>query len=52
MAPARYATTPVHAIITLMYGSVPVRIGAGGATVLDPLAEAPPPSRGRTSATS
>jgi secreted PhoX family phosphatase len=46
MARARYATTPVHGIITLMYGNVPVRIGAGGATVLDPLAADPPPFEG------
>jgi secreted PhoX family phosphatase len=45
IARARYATTPVNGIITVMYGSVPIRVGAGG-TVVDPSAPDPAPFTG------
>lgn len=35
MAPARYASTAVQGIVTLYYGSVPIRVGASG-VVVDP----------------
>lgn len=38
----RYATTPVNGIITVYYGSLPIRIGASG-VVTNPAAAAPSP---------
>lgn len=41
-APRSYATQPVNGIITVYYGSLPIRIGVGG-IVTDPSAAAPAP---------
>lgn len=41
-APHSYATTQVNGLITVFYGSLPIRIGAGG-IVTDPAAPAPAP---------
>lgn len=45
VAPARYAGTAVHGLMILYYGSVPIRIGAGG-VVVDPAAPDPSPFSG------
>lgn len=46
VAPASYASTAVQGIVTLYYGSTPIRIGAGLVAVVDPAAPDPSPFSG------
>ncbi|RZL94114.1 MAG: DUF839 domain-containing protein [Variovorax sp.] len=41
-APSMYSTSPVDGIITIFYGTLPIRIGAGPTFVLEPTLPDPP----------